>query len=182
MADTALILATIRCFEQEHPKGSLGRTKLQKLRYFAKELGVPYGLRYRMYFYGPYSDELEDEIRELQVQNVVVDHSKDPGRYSEYGLGSAVRRTKRVSRWMPTIESVVQALGGQGPEVLELLATVKFTFERQDTKKGVRVKVIKEVRELKGEKFSKVDVEEAYDALKAAGVLGKKARAKRKAC
>ncbi len=186
MPNRELILATIDEFRKQHRSGCLGRTKLQKLCYFARELGVTYDLRYKMYFYGPYSEELEHEILELQVSDVVMDKSPDPGRYSNYELGargtSEMCDGAEVTPWRPTIASVVTTLGGLRPEVLELLATVKFTFERQNTKKGVRGKVVNEVRELKGEKFSQVDVEEAYDALKAARVLGKKTPAKRKAC
>lgn len=180
MPNTTLVLATIDAFGGKHPTLQLGRTKLQKLCYFAGELGVPYDLQYQMYFYGPYSAQLEEIVRDFQVDGLVHDSSQDPERQSKYkitdtGKEYLVGETARVKKWMPILESVAKNLGAFKPEELELLATVKFTFDRQKSlspkKSSMRKEVVKEVLQLKGEKFDKADVEGAYDNLVSAGLL-----------
>ncbi len=185
MPNTTLVLATIDAFGRKHPTRLLGRTKLQKLCYFAGELRVPYDLRYEMYFYGPYSAQLEEIVRDFQVGGLVHDSSEDPERQSKYkitdtGKKCLVGETARVKKWMPILEAVAKKLGVLKPEKLELLATVKFTFDRQKSlspkKSSMRKDVVKEVLQLKGDKFDKGDVEGAYDSLDSAGLLKDNAR------
>ena len=179
MASEEMILATIDAFWKKNPGGYLGRTKLQKICYFARELGVPYDLRYRMYYYGPYSAELDEESVRLQLEGLISDESNDPSRYSNYKLtpeGEAALSSKKgLDKWLPKLELVAKVFGSLENNVLELLATVKFLFDR--IRKGVaeeqerRRVVVRKVLDLKGEKFDQSDAERAYDSLMEAALL-----------
>ena len=173
MADEGMILATIRAFWKQNPGAYLGRTKLQKLCYFARKLKVPYDLRYRMYFYGPYSSELDEESVRLQLEGLVNDEGPESARYSNYkltqeGVAALSSEEQRLEKWLPTLELVAKAFGGLPNEVLELLATVKFIFDRLKKKVAAgerREAVVREVLAVKGEKFKRSDAEKAYDSL-----------------
>lgn len=175
MANRILILATIKACNEEHPTGWLGRTGLQKICYFGIQLGIPYDLPYEMYFYGPYSPELEEKIRELQVKGLLSD--KGPQRYSDYvltgeGENFLNKEKKSIEKWNSQISALVRALGGLKPALLELLATVQFTSARAKSRQNV----ISEVRKIKGNKFSEGAINEVYDTLSRAGLISSQHR------
>lgn len=178
MPSRALIAATVDAFCRKRPSRYLGRTRLQKLCYFGREMGVPYGFTYRMYYYGPYSSELHDEILDMQMDGLLVDEQGSRGsNYKLTGNGRTFLRSheREVAQSMPLVEKVAQHLGSLKPEWLELLATVKFTFERQKRipagNANIRSRVTAEALSLKGEKFKRNQVEKAYDILAKTGLL-----------
>lgn len=62
------VIEVLRRLEAEPYTPPTGRTKLQKLAYFATALGLPTGLRFRRSSYGPYSDELKG-VLSLLINN-----------------------------------------------------------------------------------------------------------------
>ena len=68
----AYIAAIVRSFEKQHKHGYLGRTALQKLAYFSKELGVPVPCSFEIYTYGPYSDAVTFWNRGLNSALIVA--------------------------------------------------------------------------------------------------------------
>ena len=73
----AYIAAIVRSFEKQSKSGYLGRTALQKLAYFSKELGVPIPCSFEIYTYGPYSDAITFDVDSLLADDVLVDESND---------------------------------------------------------------------------------------------------------
>ena len=51
---------------------------LQKLVYFCSEAGVPMHARYRMYIYGPYSNEVAEELAEAITKEIVKAYDNVP--------------------------------------------------------------------------------------------------------
>ncbi len=86
-----LILKTIEKFVQANPTGWLGRTAIQKLCYFSKELGskelgAPFDVYFQMHQYGPYSERLAQMLFQLEIDDLIEDRSEDPARYSNFRL------------------------------------------------------------------------------------------------
>ena len=173
--DEALVALIVKQFRQ-HVSGYLGRTAIQKLCYFSRELGVPFSYRFSIYHYGPYSDDLATAIDYMLAERVLRDQSPDPQRYSNFALGPngdelLSRHIDTVRKAEPVISSVARAFGDFSPETLELMATVHFVHERLRAT-GVAPsedEVIQEFHEEKGDKFEPEEISEAYRALKDAG-------------
>ena len=174
----AYIAAIVSSFERQHESGYLGRTALQKLAYFSKELGVPIPCSFEIYTYGPYSDAITFDVDSLLADDVLLDQSGDK-KYSNYKLGPRandffVLMEGDVAAWMPMIDTVVAAFGGFGPQDLELIATLRFVAQRQRTigRSGpTRESVVDEFQKIKKNKFSIDKINSWYDALKNAKLI-----------
>ena len=53
---SAFMTAVVGSFERQRMNSYLGRTAMQKLIYFIKELGAPVPCSFDIYMYGPYSN------------------------------------------------------------------------------------------------------------------------------
>lgn len=149
---------------------------MQKLCFFAKELGVPFELDYYIYYYGPYSVDLEEETRHLVLEGLLADTSKNLEAYSSYNVtaeGKKVLQKNRnsISRWQGEIDRLTNSLGSLDPKALELLATIKFARDGMGSR-ATRNRVVSEVYEIKDGKFDRDRIREAYKAMSSAGLLG----------
>src|SRR4030042_2622370 len=87
----------------------VGKIRMQKLVYFLQWLfDVPLGYDYKMHYYGPYSDELNDDLIAMQLsKNVEI--GADPSGYGYHiipGTEAVRSEERRVgkecrSRWSP---------------------------------------------------------------------------------
>lgn len=106
-----------------------GETHVQKTCYFLQELlGVPLGLRFTLYKYGPFSFELRDLLTQMRG---LAQLQLEPQPYP-YGprlaatLGSEQLRTrfpKTLHRYNDALEFVAREIGPVGVGSLERLAT-----------------------------------------------------------
>lgn len=71
MSDIVLILALLY-----FNRGSIeGRTRFQKMVCLSKFLyGIPFSFRFRMYFYGPYSEKLADALQLLKTVGLIKEN------------------------------------------------------------------------------------------------------------
>ncbi len=175
--DEALVALVVKQF-QEQISGFLGRTAIQKLCYFSRELRVPFSYRFSIYHYGPYSDDLASALDYMVADHVLVDTSPDRQRYSNFRLGPnaselLTRYRDAVKEWEETIVAVATAFGDLRPETLELMATVHFAHQRLKASGRTPTKenVVDEFRGEKGDKFNIEEIQRAYRALKEARVL-----------
>jgi uncharacterized protein YwgA len=175
---SAFLTAIVRSFEENHPRGYLGRTAIQKLAYFCKVMGVPIPCSFDIYTYGPYSDAVTFSMESLMADDVVVDRSPKPD-YSNYGLGENAAVLlhafdEEVGPYTSAIDRVVKALGGFKPQELEVIATLHFIAGRQRQvfrREPGKPEVIYEFETIKGEKFTREEIIVWYDALKKAGLI-----------
>jgi uncharacterized protein YwgA len=175
---SAFLAVIVRSFEENQPRGYLGRTAIQKIAYFAKAMGVPIPCSFDIYTYGPYSDAVTFSMESLLADDVVVDRSYKP-EYSSYRLGENAGELLRaydgeIRKYIPAIDRVVKALGGFKPPALEVIATLHFIVGRQRQilrREPGKPEVIDEFESIKGEKFSHEEIIVWYDALKKAGLI-----------
>ena len=174
----AYVASIVRAFEKHHKGGYLGRTALQKLAYFSRELGAPIPCSFEIYTYGPYSDTITFTVDSLQADDVLTDESQ-LSKYSNYKLGP--RANEFFSKWdraiedyLPIVDSVVEAFAGFSPHDLELIATLHFVAQRQRTilrAAPPRESVVAEFRQIKKDKFPVDTINTWYDSLKNAKLI-----------
>lgn len=180
--DEALLATLVQEF-QTNLTTYLGRTAIQKLTYFAKVLGVPFTYRFRIYYYGPYSEDLAYDADSLLVSGVLTDTSADSNRYSSFKLGRRADQVldkyrKPVEQQRPVISRVVKTLGKLEPNDLELLSTLHFvdkSLKAGGNQNPSRADVIQAFKRVKGDKFSTDDVTSAYDAMQEVELVGRPA-------
>lgn len=177
-ACAAFLAAIVQSFERHHPHAYLGRTAVQKLTYFSKVVGVPIPCSFNIYTYGPYSDAVTFSMDSLIADEVVVDQSAKPD-YSNYRLGpnAQLLLSEFQSELRPhadAIDRVVKALGEFKPKDLELIATIHFIAKRQyqiGRRAPEKNDVIREFKDVKGDKFRYEDISNWYDALRKAQLI-----------
>lgn len=177
-ACSAFLTAIVKSFDENQPGGCLGRTKIQKLAYFAKTMGVPIPCSFGIYTYGPYSDTVTFAMESLLADEVVEDRSSKH-EYSNYRPGKNSPGLLRsfadeIEPYTSKIDQVVRVLGGFEPKKLELIATLHFIARRQHQvhrREPGKPEVIFEFKTIKGEKFDDHEISAWYDALKKAGLI-----------
>lgn len=123
----ATILDLIEREPYHHP---VGRIRFQKVAYFATELGLPTGLKYRRSSYGPFADELKGILTRL-VNNGLI-REEQIGRMFEVKVGPAFRDIlpmyqEDLEAWKPIIDQVADLLLRTSTDQSEIAATVHFT-------------------------------------------------------
>jgi hypothetical protein len=130
-----------------------GETHVQKTSYFLQELlGVPLGLRFTLYKYGPFSFELRDLLTQMRgLDQLEVEPQPRPyGPKLAIGEGADQLRTrfpKTLSRYDDALELVVRETGTLGVASLERLATaLMVTKEQPDAGSGARALTLTEYK------------------------------------
>lgn len=143
-----------------------GKKALQKLVYFCSESGVPLNCSFHMYLYGPYSDEVAEEIGDL-VHSDILCVKRDGYTFTggtacdEYCYGQDIEQYKK------SIDEVIERFSGFRPMMLELYATVHFIAhaKKQINGKVEEVDVVRDVISAKGSKFSEQEIRDSYQKL-----------------
>jgi hypothetical protein len=149
----------------------LGRTAVQKIVYFLKVADVPMDYRFEIYHYGPFSDALRSDIGWLLADEVISDRSDDPSTHSNYVPGPAFENLMGkyrddLAHYENTIQAVVSALPLSNSKQMEMIATLDYLYRATKASHPsgpYRDTVISRFQEVKGEKFTKTDIECAYD-------------------
>jgi O-acetyl-ADP-ribose deacetylase (regulator of RNase III)/uncharacterized protein YwgA len=123
----ANILDLIEREPYHHP---VGRIRFQKVAYFATELGLPTGLKYRRSSYGPFADELKGILTRLVNHGLI--REEQIGRMFEVKVGPAFRDIlpmyqEDLVAWKPIIDQVADLLLRTSTDQSEIAATVHFT-------------------------------------------------------
>jgi uncharacterized protein YwgA len=105
-----------------------GETHIQKSTYFLQELlNVPLGFRYVLYWYGPFSFDLRDELTGLRGDGLLSLHPQWPygARYLPTKQAENVQAlyAKTLHEYADRIEFVADSLGNKAVKELERLAT-----------------------------------------------------------
>lgn len=148
-----------------------GKTNIQKIVYFLQEsLGIELGYPFRMYHYGPYSDDLDGDLSLSQaLGNITIMPDQN-------GFGYHVMPTDKASgSWpaelSPRREQIGDAIGKLGELstwMLELYATIHFVSEVET--EISREEVLTTVKSLKP-KFTEHVIQSAYRNLQKAGLI-----------
>jgi len=164
--------AILRLVAEKH--GITGKKVFQKLCYFLQEAeGVALGARFRMHYYGPFSDDLDSQMADFVSQRVLgVVGSSDgtlvitPGpEFSSALTGEEPYREQ--------VRQVVRNLGGEGGLTLEMLATVHYLAVLQEYtgSDSDKAALVERVQAWKGSKYQPAFIRRGIDDLAAMGYL-----------
>lgn len=145
-----------------------GKKALQKLVYFCTEAGVPVRANYRLYIYGPYSNEVAEELSEAVTKEIIK--VGDDGLSFYKGLSCdeyLARNQQEIEANQEKIERVLTTFSSLTPLTLELYATVHFIASalREAYGQVSQERVVKEVYGAKVGKFTIERIKAAYDDL-----------------
>ncbi len=130
MQRAAVILALVE--ELRARESWCAETNVQKACYFLQEMtGVPLGLEFVLYKYGPYSFELTDELTAMRADSLLSLRVRDPRYGPCYVPGELAdsllkRYPKTVGKYANEVEFVAQRLGSKVVADLERVATALY--------------------------------------------------------
>lgn len=147
-----------------------GKKAFQKLFYFLTVAGVPTGLNYEIYHYGPYSSQLDyamDNLENLGAIDVIEDGAKYricPGSAADTWMRES---QELVTQYHDQFDLVLQKLP-RSPLELELLSTTHFMADVLRSVYGdeSEEKIIQEVVKVKKDKFPSGRIQQAIATLK----------------
>ena len=139
-----------------------GKKKLQKLMYLIERKGVQLDLRYSIHFFGPYSSKLDHAIHILENEGRLdIDTS---GKTHRIIMKKQERR--RLSKEDDVlVDEVRKVFYNKTPMELEAITTIDYVAVTLLHGEARREDVIKQVKVIKGKKFSAQDLEKGYDLL-----------------
>ena len=174
----ALLAATIEAATEHCPDCPLGRTAIQKLLYFIKVLDVPMRYQFDIHHYGPYSQDIPNDIEWLLADNVVEDRS-DTARTSDYKPSKTIEELKqlfgeKLIQHRATIGAVCEAMSDMSPANLELISTLDFSYRWVRAAGGDgpwKSKTVDKFRSIKKNKFDDEQIEYWYSKLSGARLI-----------
>lgn len=128
-----------------------GATHVQKCMFFLEHmLNVPAGYDFVIYYYGPFSFDLDRDLVLLQSRGWLTVKR-------EAGYGVHYRPGPRAPRARPdvgdhawrSLRSVAELFGGKGVKDLELMATTYYVYKGLDGRTRGEAEAVSVVRQLK---------------------------------
>jgi O-acetyl-ADP-ribose deacetylase (regulator of RNase III)/uncharacterized protein YwgA len=132
-AGTFALAAMVAKIERQRYRHPVGRTRFQKLAYFATEAGIPTGLEFRKGSYGPYTDELKQVFARLQNNEVLTERRygqmlrKKPGPAFSDALELF---REQLEEWSDELNRVTDLFLRMDTQESEVAATVHFAATR----------------------------------------------------
>ena len=152
----------------------IGKTKLQKISYFLQEsLGVELMYPFRIHYFGPYSDELDNTLA-LADSVGIIDIEPDLK-----GFGYHVTPSERETAWalnydfsketdMEQVDTAINVLGKLEVSELELYATIHFIGKPETGRsKDQTLEIVKKIKP----RFLEARIDQAYDRLKESNLI-----------
>lgn len=150
----------------------LGKTKLQKLVYFCKASGVPMPYTFDMYYYGPFSQELAEEIDRLEILGLVEGGQENNGPVDYYpgpGAEEVISQYKSaLEKYVGDIRRTIRAFGSMSVKELELHATVHYVRGSGGRERSLD-QIVEAVRAVKGSRFGPEEIQAAVKYLERNG-------------
>lgn len=155
-------------------RGITGKKVFQKLCYFLQEAeGVPLGARFRMHYYGPFSDDLDSRMADLDAQRVLALKELDDGTVDIAEGHEMSSILTEEDPYREQVEQIVRKLGRKRGLTLELLATAHYLGVLQDYtgSESDKAALVERVRAWKGTKYSPSFIRQAITELQGLGYL-----------
>lgn len=119
--------AIIRCIVDNLK--DVGKIRMQKFVYFLQWIfSVPLGYDYKMHYYGPYCDELNDDLIAMQMSNNLK-IGADPSGYGYHiipGTEAVTTGDEILGRYSEKISKCLSEFDKFNPKELEILSTLHF--------------------------------------------------------
>lgn len=118
MPDSQIVAAVVA----SHPGSRVsGRKRLQKEIALLQRLGLPADYAFRMYYYGPYSDDLHSDLMDLSARGLLTESISSTREGYSYSVFAATKAAdpQQVAKWKDSIT----LLASRDITTLELAAT-----------------------------------------------------------
>ena len=173
------LAAILDLIEHEHYHYPVGRTRFQKIAYFATALGIPTGLTYRRSSYGPFAEELKGNVLTKLVNNGLI-REEQHGKMFILKTGPACKDalssySEELEEWRPAMEKVADLLLRTSTVQSEIAATVHFTAQGLEEFKPTKASerdVLDAVMKWKQRRKPPLDKEEVAVAIRNLAALG----------
>jgi len=144
-----------------------GKTVLQKLVYILQAVyRVPCGYDYILYNYGPYSEELADDLSFFaSMDGVRVEWGQGPGYKIKKAVKTAHFRERGkgfLTQYASQIEDVIKEFGDMNAKELELRSTIIYVSKEEPLEKKDLLNRVKEIKP----HFTDSEIDKAYQELK----------------
>ncbi|MEG0682424.1 MAG: hypothetical protein RR434_02765 [Raoultibacter sp.] len=150
-----------------------GKKKFQKLIYLVEKVGgVNLGYEYSIYFYGPYSAALNDDLGllvsrglvhyEIQAYSHLIRADKEKIDQSRTSTDESASGLTQEDR--DRINEILVRFGGKSPSALELLTTAHYVAGLLGKSKSSE-SIQAGVKKIKGSKYTSQEIENAISEL-----------------
>lgn len=146
--------------------GIHGRVQLQKLVYFCKAFGTDVNANYKLYIYGPYSQQVADSLQDGVLDEIFTEADGKIAkgqRFDEYfSTLSESEVLKNVQE--DIVADVLDTFSSLPTKQLEILATTFFINRQQNALFGSSDEnsVLEKVRRAKASRFSEEEIGNSY--------------------
>lgn len=151
-----------------HPDHKVcGRTRLQKTIKLLQRLGAPLDYSYMIYFYGPYSEDLQSEIGLLENLDLIKENLVGGGGNLYYVLEATAHATPLADlSEIDPFRDPIETMSKTDTVILELAATYDAFKEMGANAK----KAMEQLKRKKGNKCNGGNAEKAIKLLKTLGI------------
>ncbi len=168
-------LASICSYVLLKKKELKGKKAFQKILYFITASGVPTGLNYSIYHYGPYSSKLDYSMDNLQLMGAITVEKQAYGYRIYLGDKSEAfveKGTDVIEKYQERIDYLLENLPEE-PMVLELWSTTHYVADMLKTiyENTDEQEIVNEVVRIKKDKFSENEIREALKELQRLGLI-----------
>ena len=169
MSSVNNLLVLLKLLEKVDQK--VGKTFVQKATYMLKDgLGEQLDYKFKMHFYGPFSQEISNDIEYLSNSKLIdVEYVTYNLEVSGYKIEIAEAGKEFLKKYNKNenvggkIDKIIELIGTDGAKEMELLGTVLY-FAKQTTDEDKIVELTQ--IEKSHRKWSKKEILEAYKKLK----------------
>lgn len=146
-----------------------GRVQLQKLIYFCKAYGTIVDAKYKLYIYGPYSQQVADALQEGVMDDIFFETRGLISKGNEFErFYESVNQDQIFNgRQEKIVNEVLNTFGDMSTDQLEILATTFFIFRQQTSLFGNADKecVLDKVRRAKSSRFTEEQIADSYQRM-----------------
>ena len=155
-----------------------GKKTLQKVVYLIERKGVKLGFAFSIHYYGPYSSELDYAIHRLAMQGVlsIIPEGMTHQISLREDADLNVREETEVfgEEQLQKIDEVIAKFAAKSAHELEVITTTDYVAQqlKANGESWDRSSLVEGVRKIKGDKFTKEEIEKAIAILQKEGYLG----------
>ncbi|RIW31608.1 hypothetical protein D3H55_15045 [Bacillus salacetis] len=144
-----------------------GKKAFQKIFYFLTENGIPTGLTYSLYHYGPYSSKLDTLTEQFELNGAIKLIQKGIGYELIQGDKVDDILSENKDEKTKDIDFILDNLPLDNPLQLELLSTTHYAakVQKEIYDETDIEEVVKEVKRIKKSKFTEDNIKWSYEYL-----------------
>lgn len=144
-----------------------GKKMVQKLMYLIERKGVEVGLNYKIHFFGPYSEKLDNALHFLESEDMIeIDADHGMTHVIKFCGTDEELENALTAEEQDTVDNVLAVFGKKTALELEAMTTLDYAATTLLKSVADDKKIIEQVKQIKGSKFSDRDLKKGLCVLK----------------